>query len=172
MSSPQKLADESGTPSKSRGPQADAERAAHHARLARAKSLRGERRHRRDEPHAEHEGANSTICASAAAATTSPPRRPTSARSVVIIATWPSCVSAIGRASRTVSVSSARQSAQPAGAADGVIACGRVHEADFAVAQKEPVRLRRRPVDEVIGSLRFYVIRQLRKDDGMTQPKR
>ena len=39
-----------------RRPQADAQRAAHHARLARAiEILRGERRHRRDQPHAEHE---------------------------------------------------------------------------------------------------------------------
>ncbi len=38
-----------------RGPQADAQRAAHHARLARAVSLRRERRDGRDKAHAEHE---------------------------------------------------------------------------------------------------------------------
>ena len=47
-----------------------------------------------------------TVCASAAAATASSPRRPISARSVVIIAICPSCVSAIGTASLSVSVSS------------------------------------------------------------------
>ncbi len=47
-----------------------------------------------------------TELASAAAATAPSPRRPTSARSVVIIAICPSCVSAIGTASFSVSVSS------------------------------------------------------------------
>ena len=37
-------------------PQADAQRAAHHARLARAIGLGGERRHRRHQPHADGEG--------------------------------------------------------------------------------------------------------------------
>ena len=59
---------------------------------------------------------NSTVCASAAAATALSPSRPISARSLVIMAIWPSCVSAIGSASLTVSVNSARQSAVPAGA--------------------------------------------------------
>ena len=53
--------------------------------------------------------ANSTVCASAAAASAASPRRPISARSVVIMTTWPSWISAIGNASRTVSTSSARQ---------------------------------------------------------------
>ena len=48
----------------------------------------------------------STVCASDAAATASAPRRPIMARSVVIIAIWPSCVSAIGTASFSVSESS------------------------------------------------------------------
>jgi len=47
-----------------------------------------------------------TVPASAAAATASLPRCPIKARSVVIIAICPSCVSAIGRASLMVSVSS------------------------------------------------------------------
>ncbi len=47
-----------------------------------------------------------TELASAAAATAPSPSRPTSARSVVIIAICPSCVSAIGTASLSVSVSS------------------------------------------------------------------
>ena len=47
-----------------------------------------------------------TVEASAAAATAWSPSRPTSARSVVIIAICPSWVSAIGTASRDVSVSS------------------------------------------------------------------
>ena len=38
-----------------RGPKSDAQRAPHHARLARAERLRGERRDGRHEPHAEHE---------------------------------------------------------------------------------------------------------------------
>ncbi len=39
-----------------RGPQAHAQRAAHHARIARTEGLCRERRNRRDESHAEHEG--------------------------------------------------------------------------------------------------------------------
>ena len=58
----------------------------------------------------------STVCASAAAATALSPRRPISARSLVIMAIWPSCVSAIGSASFTVSAISARQRLLPAGA--------------------------------------------------------
>src|SRR5256885_6619101 len=38
-----------------RGPEADAQSAAHHPRLTRAKVLRGERRHRRDDPHRSEE---------------------------------------------------------------------------------------------------------------------
>ena len=60
---------------------------------------------------------NSTVCASAAAATALSPRRPISARSLVIMAIWPSCVSAIGSASLTVSVNSSRQILLSAGAA-------------------------------------------------------
>ena len=52
---------------------------------------------------------NSKVCASATAATTCSPRRPSSARSLVIIAIWPSCVSAIGQLSLTVSATSVRQ---------------------------------------------------------------
>ncbi len=48
-----------------------------------------------------------TVCASDAAATASVPKRPISAMSVVIIAICPSCVSAIGTASFSVSPSSA-----------------------------------------------------------------
>ena len=48
-----------------------------------------------------------TVPASAAAASASPPSRPMKARSVVIIAIWPSCCAAIGVASRSVSISSA-----------------------------------------------------------------
>ncbi len=48
-----------------------------------------------------------TVPASAAAATAALPSRPMKARSVVIIAIWLSCVSAIGTASRSVSLSSA-----------------------------------------------------------------
>ncbi len=47
-----------------------------------------------------------TVCASAAAAMASLPRRPIIAMSVVIIAIWPSCVSASGTASFSVSESS------------------------------------------------------------------
>ena len=47
-----------------------------------------------------------TVCASAAAATATSPSRPINARSVVIIAICPSCVSAIGTASLSVSVNS------------------------------------------------------------------
>ena len=52
--------------------------------------------------------AKNIVCASDAAAIAASPSRPISARSVVIIAIWPSCVSAIGIASRIVSISSAR----------------------------------------------------------------
>ena len=53
--------------------------------------------------------ANSTVCASAAAASAASPSRPISARSVVIMTTWPSWISASGSANRTVSTTSARQ---------------------------------------------------------------
>jgi hypothetical protein len=56
-------------PEDDRGPQPDAQCAAHHARLTRAVILRGERRHRRDDPHADHEHGEQHGCASAAAAT-------------------------------------------------------------------------------------------------------
>ena len=47
-----------------------------------------------------------TVLASAAAATAASPSRPIKARSVVIIAICPSCVSAIGTASLSVSANS------------------------------------------------------------------
>ncbi len=59
--------------------------------------------------------ANSTVCASAAAASAASPRRPISTRSVVIMTIWPSWVSAIGTARRTVWASSARQRPPSAG---------------------------------------------------------
>ena len=54
----------------------------------------------------------------AAAAKASPPRRPMKARSVVIIAIWPSCCAAIGVASRSVSMSSAMRWPRVVSAAD------------------------------------------------------
>ena len=59
--------------------------------------------------------ANSTVCASAVAATTWSPRRPSSIKSVVIMAIWPSCVRAIGHDKRSVSMISARQRLSCAG---------------------------------------------------------
>ncbi len=89
-----------------RRPQADAQRAPDHARIARAERLRGQRRHRRhaspmpsDESCEQH-----GVRRAPRRATTWSPRRPSSARSVVIIATWPSWVSAIGQASCSVSI--------------------------------------------------------------------
>ena len=52
---------------------------------------------------------NRIRCASPTDATAASPSRPISARSVVIIAIWPSWVSAIGQASLTVSAISVRQ---------------------------------------------------------------
>src|SRR5215475_2677124 len=54
---------------------------------------------------------NRIRCVSATAATAPSPSRPINARSVVIMAIWPSCVSAIGQASLMVSRSSLRQMA-------------------------------------------------------------
>ena len=45
-----------GNAEQRRGPEPDAERAPHHARLPRAERLRGKRRHRGHEPHADDEG--------------------------------------------------------------------------------------------------------------------
>ena len=62
-----------------------------------------------------------TVCASDAAATASLPRRPMKARSVVIIAICPSCVSARGAARRSVSESSSARWWPGASAPDGAI---------------------------------------------------
>jgi hypothetical protein len=67
--------------------------------------------------------ANSTVCASAVAATTWSPRRPSSIRSVVIMATWPSWVTAIGQARRIVSMISARQAVPGAGSSMPAAMC-------------------------------------------------
>ena len=59
---------------------------------------------------------NKMRCASPTAAIASDPSRPIKARSVVIIAIWPSWVSAIGHASLIVSAISTRKTVRPAGA--------------------------------------------------------
>ena len=83
--------------------------------------------------------ANSTVCASAAAASAASPSRPISTRSVVIMAIWPSWVSAMGAASRTVSASSARQRPTrpgPSARAASGLGCG--HGRNIGtIAQKE-----------------------------------
>ena len=95
-----------------RGPQPDTQRAPHQTRLARAECLRGQRGDRGDRPHAEDESDEEDQMRETDGRNGLSPRRPINARSVVIMAIWPSCVSAIGHASLIVSIMSVRHTAR------------------------------------------------------------
>src|SRR5262245_3209098 len=118
MSSPQSCATLTGTPiiTAAHRPTRSARRTMRGSLAPKACAARGATAETGPMPNTNP--TNKMSCARLTAAMAASPSRPMRTRSVVIMATWPSWVSAIGQASLTVSIVSARQTARTFVAAD------------------------------------------------------